>query len=71
MSSITVYVIANDGTLDCRRSGDVNEVLYAVSIEKKDYTLTPPPSTTSENQHIDWYWTGSEWIDINEINTAE
>ncbi len=56
MSSITVYVIDDDGFLDCERSGDVNSVLYAVDVEEKDFTMQPPPNDTEK-----WRWVNNEW----------
>ena len=61
MSSLTIYVIKDDGTLDCRRSGDADVVLYAVEIEGKDYTLQPPPEFDKS-----WRWVNNEWIDTAE-----
>lgn len=57
MSSITAYVLKDDGSLDCIRTGDVNNVIYAVEVEKKEYTLQPPPVDDKE-----YRWVNNEWI---------
>ncbi len=57
MSSITAYVLKPDGSLDCTRTGDVDSVMLAIDIEKKNYTLQPPPDTNGR-----WRWVNNEWI---------
>lgn len=57
MSSITVYIITDNGRLDCMRSGDVDSIMLAVDIEKKPYTLQPPPDNDAH-----WRWIDNKWI---------
>lgn len=56
MSSITAYIIDEDGFYDCQRSGDISSVLYAIDIEGKDFTMQPPPNNTES-----WRWVDNEW----------
>lgn len=57
MSSITVYIITDNGSLDCMRSGDVDSIMLAVDIEEKEYTLQSPPDFDGG-----WRWIGNKWI---------
>ena len=57
MSSITVYIVDNEGFYDCERTGDIDSVLYAVNIEQKDYTMQKPPNNAEK-----WRWVNNEWI---------
>ena len=58
MSSVTVYVLNDDGSILCTRTGNVENVLYAVDVENLEYTLQPPP--TFDRQ---WYWHDNQWND--------
>ena len=57
MPDITVHVINNDGFWDCTRTGDIENVMYSVDIEEKDFTMTPPPDMKQP-----WRWVNNEWI---------
>lgn len=57
MSSITAYMIDNDGYYDCTRSGDVETILLAAEIENKEYTMQRPPT-----EDFKWRWVDNEWI---------
>ena len=57
MSSITVHVINKEGYWDCTRTGNVDNVMYAVNIEDKDFTLVAPPDILGG-----WRWVSNEWI---------
>lgn len=57
MSSITAYILAEDGGLICERTGDVQSVMLAIDIEKTAYTLQRPPDNESR-----WRWVNNEWI---------
>ena len=58
MSSVTAYVLNADGSLLCTRTGNIENVLYAVDVENLEYTLQPPP--TFDRQ---WYWYNNQWND--------
>ena len=57
MTSITAYVLKEDYSLDCTRTGDIENIMYAIDIEKKEYTLQPPPDFGGG-----WRWINNEWI---------
>ena len=54
MSSITVYVLKDDNSLT--RTGNVENVLYAVEVENLEFTLQPPPSYDRP-----CYWYDGQW----------
>lgn len=57
MPDIMVHVVNKEGYWDCTRTGDVDNVMYAVDIEEKDFTMQAPPDILGG-----WRWIGNEWI---------
>lgn len=57
MSGISVNVIDKDGYWVCTRTGDIESVMYAVDIEKTDFTMVAPPDILGG-----WRWVDKEWI---------
>ena len=58
MSSITTYILNEDGSLLCTRTGNTENVLYAIEVENLEYTLQSPPTFDKQ-----WYWYNNQWND--------